>query len=277
LETELERVHQESAAAQQAATTTPPDSTDTSQQLNELHATHQQAVADLSLANESVKQLNQQLMLRDVAFSQLEHEKQQLARQLAEHNDKLEQQEDELRENLEKETGQFKQAAKKLRDTANEQLKQLAQRDARLQDVAVKLSKLRGEVVSLNSQLHEQKALVRALRTGQKTQSHPIENGQPTPPLATKLATKPRHATRMRTDAQLGQLYNHPPDEVDDLQQINGIGPVLEKRLNEIGVYRYAQVKEWTNSVVEHLDTQLALRGRIVRDRWVQQARKLTK
>ena len=81
----------------------------------------------------------------------------------------------------------------------------------------------------------------------------------------------------MRIDAQLGQLYDHRPDEADDLQQINGIGPVLEKRLNEIGVYRYVQVKAWTNSVVEHLDKQLALRGRIVRDQWVQQARTLSK
>lgn len=61
----------------------------------------------------------------------------------------------------------------------------------------------------------------------------------------------------------------------DDLKKIRGIGPKVEKLLHEEGVFRFEQIAEWDAQRIADLDARLALRGRIVRENWVEQARKL--
>ena len=62
----------------------------------------------------------------------------------------------------------------------------------------------------------------------------------------------------------------------DNLEEINGVGPMLGDLLNDIGVYYFWQVAEWTPENVEYVDGLLAhFRGRIDRDNWVGQARVL--
>jgi len=64
-------------------------------------------------------------------------------------------------------------------------------------------------------------------------------------------------------------------DRRDDLQQISGIGPVLEKRLRSLGVHTFAQIAAWSDENIAWVDSYLSFRGRIERERWVEQARKL--
>jgi predicted flap endonuclease-1-like 5' DNA nuclease len=40
--------------------------------------------------------------------------------------------------------------------------------------------------------------------------------------------------------------YKSPPPDADDLKKIKGIGPVIAKRLNEAGIYTFAQLAELT-------------------------------
>lgn len=65
-------------------------------------------------------------------------------------------------------------------------------------------------------------------------------------------------------------------DAKDDLTQINGIGSFIEKKLNSIGIYTYLQLSKLTK---EEIDTVTDLiqffPGRIVRDDWKGQAKKL--
>jgi predicted flap endonuclease-1-like 5' DNA nuclease len=64
--------------------------------------------------------------------------------------------------------------------------------------------------------------------------------------------------------------------EGDDLQRIKGIGPTFETALKEIGISTYRQVAElnWTRMVL--VASRLnSFPERIVRDRWLQQAREL--
>ncbi|OLP58768.1 hypothetical protein BJF93_16595 [Xaviernesmea oryzae] len=63
----------------------------------------------------------------------------------------------------------------------------------------------------------------------------------------------------------------------DDLKRISGIGPKLEQVLNGLGVTRYAEIAGWSEDDVTRVDAQLGVSGRIVRDRWVEQARALIK
>lgn len=58
----------------------------------------------------------------------------------------------------------------------------------------------------------------------------------------------------------------------DDLRQIKGIGPKIVTALNALGVYHLDQVAAWSPANVDWVDRQLALKGRITRERWVEQA-----
>ncbi len=62
----------------------------------------------------------------------------------------------------------------------------------------------------------------------------------------------------------------------DNLQAISGVGPAIEKTLNELGIFRYAQVAEMTSYDVERITNRLqGFHGRIEREDWIGQARLL--
>jgi predicted flap endonuclease-1-like 5' DNA nuclease len=63
----------------------------------------------------------------------------------------------------------------------------------------------------------------------------------------------------------------------DNLQEIKGVGAVLEKKLNALGIERFDQIAEWTDDDITKVDEQLNFRGRIQRERWVEQARELAR
>jgi len=61
----------------------------------------------------------------------------------------------------------------------------------------------------------------------------------------------------------------------DDLKQISGVGPKLEKVLHELGIYTFVQISEFTEDNIQWLDNYLAFQGRIKRDNWIGQASSL--
>lgn len=64
--------------------------------------------------------------------------------------------------------------------------------------------------------------------------------------------------------------------EGDDLTRIRGIGAVLQDKLYDLGIYSYQQVAALTAEETAYLDRALRLRGRIARDDWVGQAKRLS-
>ena len=62
----------------------------------------------------------------------------------------------------------------------------------------------------------------------------------------------------------------------DDLTQITGVGPYIEQKLNEIGIYTYDQISRFNwediQTVTEMIDF---FPGRMERDNWVGQAERL--
>ncbi|MCP4933422.1 MAG: hypothetical protein GY927_04265, partial [bacterium] len=73
-------------------------------------------------------------------------------------------------------------------------------------------------------------------------------------------------------------LEEERPQEViaDDLKEINGVGPKLEKILNELGVTTFSQLSKLdVNEIIEAEDGTIDLAGRIQREDWIGQARKL--
>ncbi len=62
----------------------------------------------------------------------------------------------------------------------------------------------------------------------------------------------------------------------DDLKRIKGIGPTIEKTLNDLGVYRFAQIAGFGDEDVERVAVKLSGFGaRIRREDWIGQARSL--
>lgn len=65
------------------------------------------------------------------------------------------------------------------------------------------------------------------------------------------------------------------PDAIDDLKAIAGIGPKLETVLNDLGIWTFGQIARLTQAEIAWLDERLGFSGRILRDRWLEQAGKL--
>ncbi len=65
--------------------------------------------------------------------------------------------------------------------------------------------------------------------------------------------------------------------EGDDLTEISGVGPVIVKKLHDLGVTTFAQIAAWTPEDVAAMDDKLNFKGRIDRDDWLAQAKKLAK
>ncbi|WP_106791971.1 NrfD/PsrC family molybdoenzyme membrane anchor subunit [Aquimarina sp. Aq78] len=76
----------------------------------------------------------------------------------------------------------------------------------------------------------------------------------------------------------LGNLGTFDPSTqtADDLKKVNGIGPVMEKKLNEIGIFTFDQVSKMTETEYDLLDNITgSFPGRAQRDDWAGQAEKL--
>ncbi|MDH3688591.1 MAG: hypothetical protein OEU36_03810 [Gammaproteobacteria bacterium] len=76
------------------------------------------------------------------------------------------------------------------------------------------------------------------------------------------------------TSSSDAQYTQRPPD---DLTVIKGIGKVIEKRLHALGVTTFEQVANFTPADIERVNQVLDFAGRIEREKWVEQARELTR
>mgnify|MGYP001169041372 FL=1 len=63
----------------------------------------------------------------------------------------------------------------------------------------------------------------------------------------------------------------------DDLKQLSGVGPALEKKLIGAGVTSFSQIAAWTAKDVAAMDDSLSLKGKVDKEGWVKQAKKLSK
>lgn len=114
---------------------------------------------------------------------------------------------------------------------------------------------------------------------------------------APKPAAKARKAPAAKApraagiDAAMGRTHEDAPKnadtllllaprdgKADDLKQIAGVGPALERLLNEVGVWHFDQIAGWKAKDIAFVDAKLkTFKGRITRDGWVKQARALAR
>lgn len=74
-------------------------------------------------------------------------------------------------------------------------------------------------------------------------------------------------------DESQHELHVEPADK---LQQIKGIGPAIEKTLNEMGIFHFHQLAEMSEYDIDRVAQRLkGFRSRIYREDWIGQARQL--
>ncbi len=61
----------------------------------------------------------------------------------------------------------------------------------------------------------------------------------------------------------------------DDLRLIRGIGPQSEERLRALGVYHVDQIADWSGEEMRWIGAYLGMPGRVEREDWSGQARRL--
>jgi predicted flap endonuclease-1-like 5' DNA nuclease len=98
---------------------------------------------------------------------------------------------------------------------------------------------------------------------------------KPAKPAAAKSA-KPAAAKPVKAKVADGpeRLSGPRKGKADDLKEIEGIGPAMEKLCNGMGFYHFDQIAGWSDADVAYVDANMkTFKGRIVRDKWVAQAK----
>jgi predicted flap endonuclease-1-like 5' DNA nuclease len=123
------------------------------------------------------------------------------------------------------------------------------------------------------------KAMEKSIETQQRLWSHwfdelgmPGEAGKVEKEAA---ESKPKKKQK-KSAAAARKTAEKSPAPNDDLKQISGIGPGLEKKLKDGGISSLRQIAELTEEDIARLEEQvIRFSGRIKREQWVEQARKL--
>jgi predicted flap endonuclease-1-like 5' DNA nuclease len=88
---------------------------------------------------------------------------------------------------------------------------------------------------------------------------------------------KPPPATAPAESKAPAKPLSKSVEKKDDLTAIGGIGPALAKKLNAAGISSYAQLAALSDEDIQRLETDvIRFSGRIKRDDWVGQAKKLS-
>lgn len=70
---------------------------------------------------------------------------------------------------------------------------------------------------------------------------------------------------------------DQPAEMRDELQRIKGIGPAIEKTLNEMGIFRFQQIANMSEYDIDRVANRLrGFHSRIYREDWIGQARNLS-
>jgi len=124
-----------------------------------------------------------------------------------------------------------------------------------------------------------------ALTAEKKPEAEPVAEKAPAQP---KAAEKPLPAKAKKPEAEpVAEKAPAQPKAAekplpakakkpDDLTAIGGVGPAMAKKLIAAGITTYAELAALSETESEELDKSLNFKGRIKRDDWVGQAKKLS-
>lgn len=94
---------------------------------------------------------------------------------------------------------------------------------------------------------------------------------------AAKKPAAPKKEAAPKAEAKKAAPKKAAKAGADDLTEISGVGPVIVKKLHDLGVTTFAQIAAWTPEDIADMDDKLNFKGRIDRDEWLKQAAELAK
>ena len=154
----------------------------------------------------------------------------------------------------------------------------LEARDQQIADLSARVSMAAASDAALHAQLEELATERRRLQDEVQDSRQLITELEvrASDAIIPDLLDAPLAHPEQAADAAPAGLLSQRPAEVDDLKRIKGIGPVLERVLNENGIYQYRQLARFSPQDVEWINQAIdAFPGRIQRDGWVAQAQAL--
>ncbi|MEM1146726.1 MAG: hypothetical protein AAGH49_02975 [Pseudomonadota bacterium] len=163
-------------------------------------------------------------------------------------------------------------------------LKQFSLKAKKAEKLHTKLDELEEQVADLqaNSEGADEKVKARVERlskeiaaVGGKTKKSKKTKKTKTVKAKAKAAPKAKSKAAPVTDEN-GRLEK-PIGSADDLKMIKGVGAVLERRLNDAGIFHFWQIAGLRKAQMDALETVLRFPGRMTRDNWKAQARALAK
>ncbi|NNF01916.1 MAG: 30S ribosomal protein S1 [Bacteroidia bacterium] len=175
-----------------------------------------------------------------------------------------------------KEQAAVKKTAKKLKDSAEKttfgDLSVLSNLKSELEDNEKQALK---DKIAAWDKAQEEKDTV---EPAAEEKTAPVEEPKaetPAPKEEKAAPKKEETADDVNIDDVLGAIGKADSSAKDDLKKINGIGPVYEKKLNELGLYTFAQLSKLDDKGIKTVETLTNFTGRIQKDDWIGQAKKL--
>jgi len=155
-------------------------------------------------------------------------------------------------------------------------IERFQQRNAEAQDLEVQLAEAQDRIAALERMVGSDQTRVEpvdpdALTDGMDASNDPIDEQEET------------SAAQMEdTQSAPGESAEEPAEEGmddaprDDLKQIKGVGPAIEKTLNEMSISRFDQIAQMSEYEIDRVAHRLkGFRSRIYREDWIGQARDL--
>ena len=173
-----------------------------------------------------------------------------------------------------------------LKATAGEQERALEDKDAKLLEkdekifsLSQQLSRWQARLAPLVEKFQERDRQAKALQDELDRVTNRIAELEVlTRPDETQIEPIDQEAVELLADASNDQYDDTMQNRSagDDLQRIKGVGPAIEKTLNELGIFRFEQIAGISEYDIDRIAARLrGLRTRIYREDWIGQARAL--
>lgn len=162
-------------------------------------------------------------------------------------------------------TGQIQQLSNELKNLENTQ-----------QSAQAVSSDIKGQYYELQAKLRDRETKLELIKEELDTQKKNASSMEKElHVIQSQVSTSPANDLSINSEQSSRPVWilEAPDDNADDLQKIRGIGPVMERLLNEIGIYHYNQLARMNESdCIWIADRIKTFPKRIKRDRWQQQA-----
>ena len=147
--------------------------------------------------------------------------------------------------------------------------------EAGVDDITAAVDLLSTEALHEIEETHPDAAPVELIPASTLVQDEPAKAVRTRKP-STK-AVSPAKAVGIKAGATSNALAEPRGGKPDKLILIKGIGPVNERKLNEHGIYHFDQIAAWKKADIVAAEAYLDFDGRIAREDWIGQAKKLAK